>query len=381
MVKDNKLQIIKAEDSISRNAFISLPYSLYREDPLWIPPLLLERRMHLSLKNPYFEHAKCCFWIALRGKIPVGRISAQIDRLYLERYKDSTGFWGMLESEDRKETFKALLETAEIWLRDQGMIRALGPFNLSINQESGLLVDGFNTPPSIMMGHAFPYYARHIEECGYEKAMDMLAYTIERDEKYPPVIRQLIARNAGQMRTRSIRKACLSKEMDTIFSIFNDAWSKNWGFIPFTRQEYQDIGKDFRFLAKKELVRIAEIDGRPVAFIAVIPNLNEVIRDLNGRLLPFGWLKILWRLKIRYPKSARVVLMGVVREYQDSLAGAALVYGLISDVQKAVYRLGIESLELSWILETNKAMRNIIEAIGGKVYKTYRIYGKKLKTN
>ena len=165
----SSLQIVKVEDRQARNTFIRLPWFLYRNDPMWVPPLLLERRMHLSPKNPYFEHATCCFWVAYRDGKPVGRISAQIDQMHLERYKDSTGFFGMLESEDNIETFKALFDTAESWLRSQGMLCCRGPFNLSINQECGLLVTGFDTPPSMMMGHALPYYNERIEECGYSK--------------------------------------------------------------------------------------------------------------------------------------------------------------------------------------------------------------------
>jgi hypothetical protein len=372
------IQIIKAQNRQERNTFIRLPRLLYRDDPVWVPPLLLERRMHLSPKNPYFEHASCCFWIAYRDGKPVGRISAQIDRLHLERYHDHTGFWGMLESENNIETFQALLNTAENWLRSHGMMRARGPFSLSINQECGLLVEGFNTPPSIMMGHARPYYGSHIEQCGYRKAVDLLAYIIDVNFKHSAAMQTVIKRAKSRVQTRTLRKSHFQEDMNIILSIFNDAWSKNWGFIPFTQKEFEHLGKDLKLLVDEELVSIAEVDGIPAAFMILLPNLNEVIHDLNGRLLPFGWLKILHRLKVKHPTTARIPLMGIRRQYHDSLLGAMLAYSVITALQEPAVKRGIKQVELSWILEDNKGMRNIIEDIGGSVYKTYRIYTKDL---
>jgi hypothetical protein len=345
---------------------------------MWVPPLLLERRMHLSPKNPYFEHARCGFWIASRQGKPVGRISAQIDQLHLERYRDGTGFWGMLEAEDDIRTFRELLNTAETWLRNEGMTRARGPFNLSINQECGLLVAGFDTPPSIMMGHARPYYQEHIEHCGYRKTKDLFTYTIDWDFKPSAAMRLVTQRTRHRIQTRMLRKAHFQEEMNIIQSIFNDAWSGNWGFVPFTQKEFEHLGKDLKLLFNDKLARIAEVNGVPAAFMLVLPNLNEVIRDLNGKILPLGWLKILWRLKMTYPKTARIPLMGVCSQYHDSLLGAALAYRLIGDIQAAGGHCGIKKLELSWILEDNLTMRNIIENIGGTVDKTYRIYDKTL---
>ncbi len=358
--------------------FIRLPYSVYRDDPTWIPPLELERRIHLSPENPYFRHAECKFWVAYRKGRPVGRISAQIDELYIHRYGENTGFFGMLEAEKNHETVGMLLETAEGWLKDMEMTRVMGPFNLSINQECGLLVEGFDTPPSMMMPHTKPWYPQAVEACGYEKEKDLLAYTIDADQDQPPAITRILEKTATGMRTRGIDRSQLTSEMDRIFGIFNDAWSENWGFVPFTREEYLEIGQTMRFIADSRLVRIAEIEDEPAAFIVVLPNINEAICDLNGRLLPFGWLKLLWRLKVRHPSTGRVLLMGVIRKYRDTLTGAALAYSLFSDISIAVRELGMKSLELSWILEDNTIMRRIIESLGGREYKRYRIYGKRL---
>lgn len=372
------LQIIRVTSSKSRDTFIRLPWTLYQDDPMWVPPLLLERREHLSPKNPYFEHATCCLWLALRDGKPVGRISAQVDRQHLEQYHDDTGFWGMLEAEDNIETFQALLTTAESWLAAQGMKRVRGPFNLSINQECGLLINGFDTPPSMMMGHARPYYAERIEQCGYVKEKDLLAYMIGVDVEPSPARKMIMRKTQKRIQTRALRKSDFDNELQIIFSIFNDAWAQNWGFLPFTEKEFAHLAKDLKLLIKDQLVRIAYVDGIPAAFIVLLPNLNEVIRDLNGSLFPTGWIKMLWRLKVKCPQSGRILLMGVLSKYQDSMLGAALAYRVIDDVHEAATKCGIKKAELSWILEDNVGVQAIIEDVGGRVYKTYRIYSKKL---
>ncbi len=376
--RHESLQIIKVGGRRALNEFIRLPWSLYGDDPMWVPPLVLERREHLSPKNPYFKHAAYCSWLAYRDSRPVGRISAQKDSLYLERYRNATGFFGMLEAEDNTRTFQALLDTAESWLRNQGMQRISGPFNLSINQELGLLVDGFDTPPSLMMGHARPYYGNRLAENGYTKEKDLLAYIIDADFKPSAAMQTVTKRAKKNVRIRSLQKSNFSAELAVIKSIHDDAWSQNWGFVPFTAVEFEHLGKDLKMLANEKLVKIAEVNGEPAAFLVVLPNINEVIRDLNGRLLPFGWLKMLWRLKVKYPQSARIPLMGVRCRYHDNLLGAALAFMMIASTLEPGRKLGIKEVELSWILEDNMRMRNIIESIGGRVYKTYRIYNKKL---
>lgn len=373
-----RLTVLEVKDRSNFNDFIRLPWSLYSDDPMWVPPLLLERRMHLSPKNPYFEHAKFCSWVTYRNDKAVGRISAQIDQLHIDRYGDATGFFGMIEAEDDSRIFQVLLNTAENWLRRQGMRRICGPFNLSINQELGLLVDGFDTPPSMMMGHARPYYDARLQENGYQKEKDLLAYIIDSDFRMTDAAKTITARKKNQIHIRKLNKPNFVKELEIIRDIFNDAWSNNWYFVPFTNSEFEHLGKDLKMLADEELVKIAEVDGNPVAFIVVLPNINEVIQDLNGRLLPLGWLKILWRLKIKYPRSARIPLMGVRCRYHDSMMGAALAFAVIGDAQQPAIDRGIKELELSWILEDNTGMRGIVESIGGRVYKTYRMYSKEL---
>jgi hypothetical protein len=360
------------------NEFIEVPWTIYRDDPHWVPPLWFEQKQRLTSKNPFFEHARWQAWTARQEGRVIGRISAQIDRLYQERHGRKVGYFGMLEAADDAGLFLSLLQTAENWLRDQGMQQACGPFNLSINEECGLLVDGFDTPPCIMMGHARPYYAARVEAAGYTGAKDLLAYHIAPDFDAPRIMTRLAEMAARQVKVRCLRRKQLKQELEILRDIFNDAWFNNWGFVPFTEAEFADIGELLTVLVGDDFVQIAEIDDRPVAMIVALPNINEIIRDLNGRLLPFGWLKLLWRLKVRYPTTARVPLMGVRREYQHTRLGPALAFMVIDAVRQSLIRRGIHGVELSWILDDNHGMRNIIETIGGRAYKRYRIYEKTL---
>jgi hypothetical protein len=343
--------------------FIELPQALYQHDPNWVKPLYLEQKERFSKKNPFFQHARWQAWIARRGQRPVGRISAQIDELHLQRYQDRTGHFGCLE---------------ENWLKAEGMHRVTGPFNLSINEECGLLVDGFDTPPRIMMAHGCPFYGQQVEYRGYRKAKDLLAYHCPPDYETPKTMARLAAKAAGQVRIRHLNRRDLSNELKILRDIFNDAWSENWGFVPFTEAEFNEIGKIMTLLLDDDFVQIAEVDGEPAAMLIVLPNINEIIGDLNGSLFPFGWLKLLWRLKVRYPKSARIPLMGVVRKYQRSRLGPTLAFMVTDAAKQPVIRRGIREMEMSWILEDNAGMRSIIEALSGVAYKTYRLYEKNL---
>ena len=377
-VNSGPLRIVPVEGRRGLRQFIRLPWSIYGDDPAWVPPLLLERSEHLSKRNPFFEHAKCRFWLAYRGVRPVGRISAQVDQLHLQRYQDSTGFFGLLEAEDDPEIFQALMDTAEKWLSNKGMRRILGPFNLSINQECGLLVEGFDTPPMVMMGHARPYYGARVEENGYRKEKDLLAYRIDVDFELTKAMRAVIKRAARRVIIRSLRRERFAEELEILQDIFEDAWSENWGFVPFTKEEFKHLGQNLKHLVHDEYVQIAEVDGSPDAMIIGVPNVNEVIKDLNGRLLPFGWLKLLWRLKVSRPKTARVPLMGVRKRHHNGLMGAALAIMVVERVRRLGVKYGAKEVELSWILEDNMGMRNILESMGGVVYKRYRIFGKDL---
>ena len=335
--------------------------------------------MHLSKKqNPVFKHLDFQAWTAYAGGRAVGRISAQIDRLRKPVHGDDVGYFGMLEAPDDAGLFGALLETAEEWLRARGMRAIQGPFNLTINDECGLLVDGFDTPPMMMMGHARPYFAQQLQALGYVKAVDMLAYWIDLAFEHPRSMRRLLQRYDNRLRVRPINRRNYSQELEVLRDIFNDAWSQNWGFVPWTEAEFQDLGNTLKLLIPDDLVQIAEVDDEPAAFIVGLPNLNEAARDLNGRVLPTGILKLLWRLKVRFPQTSRVPLMGVRQRFQGGPMSAALAFAVIAALQTRLYDHGARGCELSWILEDNKGMRDIIESIGGAPYKTYRVYEKTL---
>ncbi|MBQ27162.1 MAG: N-acetyltransferase [Nitrospiraceae bacterium] len=373
-----QIRVIPVTNRRLRRDFIRLPWLIYSNDPIWIPPLFLERQEQLSQRNPYFAHARAKFWLAYQNETAVGRISAQIDKLHLERYQDLTGFFGMIEAEDNAEVFKTLFTTAETWLRSQGMRYIRGPFNLSINQECGLLVDGFEYPPMVMMGHAPRYYSPQLESLGYRKVKDTLAYRIDATFTPPPVMQLIAARTAERITVRPLQRSNFKRDISILQDIFNDAWADNWGYIPFTETEFSHLARSLKYLVADDLIQIAEVDGIPAAMIVVFPNVNEAIRDLNGRLFPFGWIKLLWRLKATHPKTARIPLMGVRKRYQRSLLGTALAFMVIDAVRNPGLKRSIQEVELSWILEDNHGMRNILHSLGGTPYKQYRIYQKEL---
>ena len=373
------LRIVPVSDKADLAKFIRLPATIFKDDPQWIPPLFLERKIHLSPKhNPYFQHAKSQSWLAWRGDVAVGRISAQVDQMHLAQHHDATGFFGMLDAEDNQETFAALMTTAEQWLAEQGMRRVRGPFNLSINEETGLLIDGFADPPVFMMSHSLPYYREHIEQCGYHKAADTLAYLINPNFVAPPVMQRLLKMASERVTVRTLDRSRFDEEIMLLRDIFNDAWSENWGFVPFTEAEFKELGQNLKFLLHDEYIQIAEVDGEAAGFIIGMPNINEAIRDLKGKLFPFGWLKLIWRLKIKGPASGRVPLMGVRKKFQKTRLGPGLAFLIIEEVRNELHKRGAHRLELSWILEDNAGMRNIIESIGGTAYKRYRVYEREL---
>ena len=275
-------------------AFLDLPFGLYRDDPNWVAPLYLERYEHLDpKKNPYFRHAEVALFLAMKNGRPVGRISAQHCRLRSERYNDGVGQFGFLEAENDPAVFAALIDAAGAWLRERGMSAMQGPFNFSINDEMGLLIDGFGTPPSMMMGHALPYYATRLEELGFAKAKDVIAYDYDDGGDVPRTLKAAYDRAVANpdIRVRPLDKKQLMRELEIIVSIANDAWSDNWGFVPWTQEEMVALGNNLKMLVTGDYIAIAEYKGEPAAMAVSLPNINEWIQGLNGKLLPFGWAK------------------------------------------------------------------------------------------
>ena len=281
---------------------------------------------------------------------------------------------------DDPQVFAALMDTAEVWLRERGMARIAGPFNLSINDESGLLVEGFDTPPSMMMGHAPPYYGQRLEALGYAKAKDLIAYDVDATVPWPEATQRLIARveRMPGLRIRPLDMRRYRDEIRTIVHIFNDAWADNWGFIPFGEDEAAYLAKSIRPLVDADSFAIGELDGEPVGMTVTLPNLNEAIAGLDGRLLPFGWFRLLWRLKVKGLRSGRMPLMGIAKRLQGTTKGAAIALGMIERILRHYDKLGYRHGELSWVLEDNRSVQAVIEAIAAVPYKRYRVYEKAL---
>ena len=377
------LTIIPVTTAADRGRFVDLVYRLYAKDPHFVPPLRSEMLALISgIKgNPWFEHGRAEFWLAVRDGVVVGRISAQVDELVLTHMGAGTGHWGMFECIDDKTVADALLDTAEAWLRDQGMTRAQGPFSLSIWDEPGLLVEGFAQAPTVMMGHHLPAYRGFIEARGYAGIKDLHTWGLKIDQPFPEIVQRIVAASERNPRlvTRRVNKARFAEEAALILDILNDAWSTNWGFVPLTPAEIAHVGKKLKPIVFEELIRIAEYDGVPVGFLISLPDINELTRDLGGRLFPFGWAKLLWRLRAPKVKTIRVPLMGIRKELQGHRIASLMAFQMIEYIRRdAVPNFGASKGEIGWILDDNGPMRSIADAIGSQVTRTYRVYEKAL---
>ncbi len=373
------VEVVPVHTKAELERFIRLPMRLNAGDPHWIAPLMFERREALSPKhNPFFQHADHQFWLARRDGRDVGRISAQIDNLARTDPEAPAGYFGMIAAEDDAEVFEALLATAESWLRQRNRAQIIGPFNLSINEEVGLLVDGFDTPPMVMMGHDPRYTGARIEEQGFAKVKDIYAYISGVPVFTPGVDARLKRPPPAGLVLRPINMKDFDGEVRTLVEIWNDAWAQNWGFAPITEAETHHLGESLKLLLHPRLIWFVEIDGEPAGFGALLPNLNDAIFDLNGKLLPFGWAKLLWRLKVKGVKRGRVPLMGVKRKFAREARGSFAPFLILDAFRREAVKIGITEAEYSWILEDNAPMRHILDGFGARIYKTYRIYGKAL---
>jgi hypothetical protein len=375
------LQVRQVAGKADLKSFVELAYRLNRSDPNWVPPLRSEVYGLLSpAKNPWFEHAEAALFLAERDGRAVGRISAQVDRLVLQHMGEGTGQWGMLEAEDEAAA-RLLLEHAEAWLAARGMTRALGPFSLSVWDEPGLLVQGHDHAPMVMMGHHNAAYQGWVEAAGHRGVKDLFTYELDVTKPFPPLVQRIVA--AGErnprIRLRNVDKSRFDAEAALILSILNDAWSDNWGFIPLTDSEIAYAAKKLKPIVFEDMIRVAELDGEPVAFMMVLPDVNMFLRDLGGSLFPLGWAKLLWRLSRKRFAQARVPLMGVVKRLQASRLASQLAFMLIEHIRaESGGRYGIERGEIGWILDDNEGMKSIADAIDSRVNRVYRIYEKPL---
>ena len=380
------ITIRPVEDAADRKAFVDIAFELNRGDPNWIPPLKTEVHGLIDPRtNPWFGHAEARLFLAERGGEVVGRISAQVDSQVLAMPPEQgggpgTGHWGMFEAADA-EVAAELIARAEDFLRGRRCHRAIGPYSLSIWDEPGLLVSGFDHPPTVMMGHNKPDYQGWIETAGYKGVKDLYTYQLEITEPLPPLIQRIVAsgeRNE-RIRIRHVDKKRFEEEAALILGILNDAWSDNWGFVPLSDEEIAYVGKKLKPIVFEDLIRVAEVDGEPVAFMITLPDLNEFTRDLNGRLFPFGWAKLLLRLRNPKVRTMRVPLMGVLKRLQATRLASQLAFMMIEYIRRdSVARYGATRSEIGWILEDNQGMRSIAETIESSINKVYRVYEKAL---
>ena len=377
------IKIRKVESAKDRKTFVDFVFALYRDDPSWRPPLRSEVHELIGgpKTNPWFEHAEAAFWLAERdGKI-VGRISAQVDQLVLEHMGAGTGQWGMFESIDDQSVADTLLDTAADWLRARGMTRMLGPFSLSIWDEPGLLTGGFDLPPTVMMGHHLRYYERLVTTYGFTEAKTLYAYELPILEGFPKPVDKIVdfAERNSRITIRNVDKSRFDEEAALILDLLNEAWSDNWGFVPLTPAEVEHVGKKLKPIVFEDLIRICEVDGKPAAFMITLPDINELTADLDGRLLPFGWAKMLWRLRKPKVTRTRVPLMGVRKEFQGTRLATFMAFLMIEYIRRAaVANYGATRGEIGWILDDNGPMLSIADVIKSKITKTYKVYEKAL---
>lgn len=355
--------------------FIDLPYRLHRADPIWVPPLRMEQKSLLDrAHHPFWKHAEGEYFLARREGRVVGRIAAIVDRRHNEFHEDRVGFWGFFECEDDVDAARPLFEAAESWLRERGRDASRGPVNPSMNETCGLLIEGFDRPPAVQMAHNPEYYARLVTWCGYAKAMDLLQLLVHRKWVDFTRLNRIaeIVRKRVTVTIRSLELARFDEEIAIVKDLYNRCWERNWGFVPLTDEEFDHAAKQFRPIVVPSLAHVAEMDGRPVGFCLGVPDVNRILKGLNGRLLPFGWLKIL--RGIRKLDACRVIILGVLPELQKSGLGALLYLNIIEEGPRG----GTPEAEMGWVLETNTPMLKPLLEFGGRVIHRYRIYQKPL---
>lgn len=364
------IEILPVEDEGTQREFLWFPYRLYRNHPYWVPPLLTAQKELFDIsRHPFHRHGTVQRFLATRSARTVGRIAAILDPRYNEFHNENAGFFGFLEMIEDLAVASSLLETAREWLRQRGVDVIRGPVNPSTNYECGLLVDGFDSSPRVMMTYNYPYYARLVEQAGLRKAKDLLAYDVSAQSVRAGRVNALLERaKCDGMRIRMVRLSEFDQEVELAWGLYNSAWARNWGFVPMSREEFFHHAREMRPILIPKLALFAEIGDVVAGFALAVPDVNEALRHIGGRLFPFGLVKLLWHK--RHIRHIRVVLLGVREEYRATAAAAALYASLIHEGT----RLNYLGAECSWVLEDNVLMKRAIESMGGTVYKTYRIY-------
>jgi len=360
--------------------FIQAGHEVFRGDPMWVPPLHFELKERLDpKKNPFFTRAEVALFTAWRGGRVVGRCSAQIDREHLRLWNDDTGFFGFFDTVDDEEVARALVSAAEAWLRRRGMKRMLGPMSLYVNEEIGVLVDGFDTPPMLMMGHSRRYQGKLAEASGLVKEKDLFAWRYDGDTPFPDRVIKAWehVKSLPEVRLRSVDTKHMDREIRAVMDIYNDAWEGKWCMVPALPDEVEKVVKDLKLILDPDIAFMAEIHGKPAGMCIMLPNLNEAIADLGGKLLPFGFAKLLYRVKVKHPKTTRLMMLGIRKEYTKNVKRyGGLSAAMYVEVAKRGVAKGYTWGELSWTREDDKPINLGIRSMGAKVYKTYRVYQK-----
>jgi GNAT superfamily N-acetyltransferase len=386
MSDQSSITIAHVTTKAALSAFVDVAYRLNADTPHWVPPLRQDVFDTFNpKKNPFYEHARVQPMIATRAGRIVGRISAHIDELALAQpaekgFGPGTGNWGMLEAQD-DAVAQALIAAAEDWLRQQGMTRAVGPLSLSIWDEPGVMVKGFDHPPTVMMGHDHEHKNIWVKAAGYNPIKSLHTYDLDITKPFPPLIERIIAsgERSSRINIRNVDKKRFDEEAAIIMGILNNAWSDNWGFVPITDREIEHIGHKLKPLVREDLIMIAEVEGEPVAFMMTIPDLNEAIAPLNGKLFPFGWAKLLLWLRKGRNRTMRVPLMGVKKQFQNTRMASQLAFMMIEYIRRnSVKNYGATRGEIGWILEDNQGMVTIADALNTIINREYVIYEKLL---
>jgi GNAT superfamily N-acetyltransferase len=371
----NNILIERVETHKDRKKFVSFPWKVYKDDPHWVPPLILDFKEKIDKKkNPFFEHAEMELFLASKGSENTGRTAAILDKNHNSFHEEKVVFFGLFECFDDLDSAKALLGKVEEWGKERGMEILRGPMNISMNDECAFLLDGFDSPPVVMMPYNPKYYLDLMLKCGLDKAKDLYAYYMSREDQVIAQLDRIVAKAKAEIPLvlRTINLKNIQEEAARIKDIYNSAWEKNWGFVPWTDKEMNHMAQKLKAVADPDLVIIAEHEGKPVAFAFALPNLNEAIKRINGRLNPWGILKFLYfRKKI---KGIRALVFGVLEEYRHT----GVSYMLYSELDKNAIDKGYEWCETSWQLEDNAPVNRFVESLGGRVYKKYRIFEKKI---
>lgn len=369
------ITIKRIQTPANREAFITLPWKLYRADPAWVPHLISERKDFFNPdKNPFFRHSRVELIMAYRDGQPVGRMSVHENIPHVIRHKEKIGFFGFFECIDDQTVANALFNYAQQWLQEKGYRGMRGPMSFSINGEYALLVDGFQFPPMIQMSHNRPYYQRLLEQYGFIGSQDMFAYQLHFAEGLPDRIidkAHKVEKNIPGLRVRSMNIKEIEKEAKIVHYIYTKAWNDNWGAVPMSEEEVMALAKELKFVIDPDIALVAELHGEPIGFSLSLPDINQALKKANGRLFPFGLIQILQ--KKRHLTAMRVFAMGVLNEYRHR--GIDTIF--YQRTLEAGLRKGYLTAEMSLINESNKPMRRVLERLGARIYKTYRMYDKK----